>query len=345
MSYKKHYDKINFNIEDRKEILQNFKDLRNSLKPKRESMKVALLYIAIGALWILFSDRLLFIFVTEPEKYTYLQTAKGWIYVLFSGFAFYFMISNRMILLKAATDRIYKGYEELDKSYEDLKEAQEELKDKYNLLDHYKNALSESQLTYSLSIEGSNDGVWNWNIDNDEFYTSILSKPEFGYTDDEAKMINTMEKWRALFHPEDLEFGKRKLETFIRSGREFYENIVRINTKFGEYRWILSKSKVFRDETGKALRFAGSHTDLTDQIKLKDSLRREKELVNSIANESPTVIVVCDKNGQIVKFNQFAEKLLEFNENEIIGTNILDFLLPFSSIDNLDDLLHKLYQD
>ena len=342
MSYKKHLDKLNLNTEDRSTILQNFNDLRKSIKPRQETMKVIVLYIVIGSIWILFSDRLLFDFAKDQDLYNRLQTYKGWIYVLLSGLVFYFLIAKRMILLKTATDRIYQGYEELDKSYEVLEDAQNELKDKYNQLEHYKHALNESQITYSLSIEGSNDGVWNWNLDNDTYYTSILLKPEFGYSDEDAANINTMKKWQELIHQDDLIYGVKIMETYVKEGTDIYENIFRICTKDGSYRWILSRGKIFRDDSGKAIRFAGSHTDLTNQIKLQDSLRREKELVDSIANDSPTVIIVCDKDGFITKFNHFAESILDYRAEDILGTNIIDFLQPYTDKDNIDNLINKL---
>ena len=342
MSYKDHLNKLNLNNEDRKEILHTFSDLRDSMSPRRETMKIILIYIFIGSLWILFSDRLLFDSVKDPLMYNKLQTYKGWIYVFLSGLVFYFLIANRMFLLKTATDRIYKGYEELDKSYEVLKIAQDELEDKYNQLEHYKKALDDSQLTYTLSIEGSNDGVWSWNIDSDEYYTSLLLKPEFGFSDEEVSSYNTMKKWRELVHPDDLKYGTKIMDTFVNEGNEIYENIFRVSTKSGEFRWILSRGKIFRDDSGKALRFAGSHTDLTNQFGLQESLRKEKELVDSIANDSPTLIIVCDKDGIITKFNQFAERILEYKGIDIVGTNIVDFLLPFGDKNKIDNIINDL---
>lgn len=342
MSYKDHLNKLNLNNEDRKEILHTFSDLRDSMSPRRETMKIILIYIFIGSLWILFSDRLLFDSVKDPYMYNKLQTYKGWIYVFLSGLVFYFLIANRMFLLKTATDRIYKGYEELDKSYEVLKIAQDELEEKYNQLEHYKKALNDSQLTYTLSIEGSNDGVWSWNIDSDQYYTSLLLKPEFGFSDEEVSSYNTMKKWRELVHPDDLKYGTKIMDTFVNEGNEIYENIFRVSTKSGEYRWILSRGKIFRDDSGKALRFAGSHTDLTNQFGLQESLRKEKELVDSIANDSPTLIIVCDKDGIITKFNQFAERILEYKGIDIVGTNIVDFLAPFVEKNKIDNIINDL---
>lgn len=89
MSYKKHLDRINKTIDDGGSLSYHFDELRNGIVPWRESLRVIVIYIAIGAAWILFSDRLLSIFIADPETYQSMQTIKGWAYVLLSNKAWY----------------------------------------------------------------------------------------------------------------------------------------------------------------------------------------------------------------------------------------------------------------
>lgn len=326
MSYKKHLDKINKTIDDGRSLSHHFDELRKGIVPWRESLRVIVIYVIIGAAWIMFSDRLLYIFTADAETYQSIQTIKGWAYVLLSGSVFYFMIRNRLQLFKAAADRIYQGYLELDESHDQLCKAQIELKDRIEQLEYYQKALKESQLQYNLSIEGANDGFWTWDLITGVYKTSTLTKPEFGYTDSEQSKVDTMEKWEKFVHPEDLVYGVKVIDSYLDGGEGIYENIFRIRAKNGDYRWILSRGKAVRNEDGKAESIAGSHTDITHQLQLQDNLKLEQGLVESISKEAPISIIVCDKDGLISKFNQYSERVFGYSQRDLIGRNAFDFL-------------------
>lgn len=326
MSYRKHLDRINKTIDEGGSLSHHFDELRKSIVPWRESLRVILIYIIIGAAWILFSDRLLSILFADPQTYQSMQTIKGWVYVLLSGSVFYFMIRNRLQLFKAATDRIYQGYLELDESHYQLSKVETELRERIEQLEYYQKALKDSQLQYDLSVAGANDGIWTWDLITGAYKTSTLIKPEFGYTELEQADTDTMEKWRTFVHPEDLVFGVKVIESYIENGEGIYENIFRIRAKDGNYRWILSRGKAVRNEDGKAESFAGSHTDITQQLQLQENLKLEQGLVESITKEAPISIIVCDKNGLITKFNQYSESVFGYTQVELIGENVFDFL-------------------
>jgi light-regulated signal transduction histidine kinase (bacteriophytochrome) len=53
---------------------------------------IALAYLAFGALWILFTDRLLMWLDVSPERTSQLQTSKGWLFVLASAALLYLLL-------------------------------------------------------------------------------------------------------------------------------------------------------------------------------------------------------------------------------------------------------------
>lgn len=62
----------------------------------RFELKVALLYIVLGAIWVIFSDNILYTITSDTVMLTMLHTIKGWFYVLITGLMAYFLIrSNR----------------------------------------------------------------------------------------------------------------------------------------------------------------------------------------------------------------------------------------------------------
>ncbi|MCR3954854.1 MAG: EAL domain-containing protein [Gudongella sp.] len=326
-----------------KERLEYYNGLKTSIRPGYESLRLIIIYVVIGSLWILFSDRLLMFITGDIDLYGRMQTYKGWFYVFFSGLIFYFIIKNRMDLFKDAADELYKGYKKLDLSHKDLYETKNELQERFDQLEYYKDALEESQLKYDLSIQGANDGVWNWDIRNNDYKTSIMTKNNFGYTIDEQESVDTMEKWQSFVHPDDLPEGKKRLEEYIKNGKNIYENIFRVRTASGGYRWILSRGKIIRGENGQPLRLAGSHTDLTEQLLLKENLHQEKELVESISKEAPIGILVCDPLGIIKKINKYGEELFGYSEDEILYKNAYEIFIDEKEKSYLNEHLQKVF--
>lgn len=56
------------------------------------SLKIAAIYAAIGCLWILFSDRAVGSFTSDPATFTCISMVKGWVYVLLTALLLYWLI-------------------------------------------------------------------------------------------------------------------------------------------------------------------------------------------------------------------------------------------------------------
>ena len=167
-------------------------------------------------------------------------------------------------------------------------------------------------------------------------FFSLKWKNVFGY--EQGEIEDTIEQWKSLIHPLDLSNETTSVKEYLASKTGVYENTYRIRCKNGQYRWILSRGKGVWDIDGKPLRFAGSHTDITEQIELQEYLRSEKELSESIINEAPMIILVLDVEGNIIQFNPFAEKITGYKDEEVIGLNATKLLAPELKNDKLQEV-------
>lgn len=61
------------------------------MSPRRTAAAIAFLYLFIGYVWIIFSDRLVFSLAAESSYLTQLQTYKGWAYVTVTALMLYFL--------------------------------------------------------------------------------------------------------------------------------------------------------------------------------------------------------------------------------------------------------------
>jgi PAS domain S-box-containing protein len=62
-------------------------------------------------------------------------------------------------------------------------------------------ALLDSEERWKFALEGSNQGVWDWNVGTNETYLSPRWKAILGYDDHEIP--STFEQWETRIHPED----------------------------------------------------------------------------------------------------------------------------------------------
>jgi PAS domain S-box-containing protein len=133
-------------------------------------------------------------------------------------------------------------------------------------------AVRQSQERLSLVIQGSSDGVWDWDITTNEVYFSARWKSMLGYADDEV--ANQFCAWEQLLHPDDRERALASIRDYLAGRSPSFELEHRLRHKDGSYRWILSRGVALRDSMGKPVRMAGSHVDLTARKETEEQLRR-----------------------------------------------------------------------
>ncbi|MFZ6801052.1 histidine kinase dimerization/phosphoacceptor domain -containing protein [Undibacterium sp. Di24W] len=132
--------------------------------------------------------------------------------------------------------------------------------------------LLESEFRWKFAIEGSGDGLWDWNIADNSVYFSRRWKEMLGFTEDEVK--NTLEEWSSRVHPEDMKMVTQDMSLHLDGETALYRNIHRVLCKSGEWKWILDRGVVVeRDEGGKAIRMIGTHADISEQRATQEALQ------------------------------------------------------------------------
>ncbi|MEJ7813387.1 MAG: EAL domain-containing protein [Gemmatimonadaceae bacterium] len=124
-------------------------------------------------------------------------------------------------------------------------------------------ALRESEERYMLAARGANDGLWDWDLRSGLVYFSTRWKSMLGY--DEAAVGTEPDEWLGRVHPNDAQRVRAELDAHLAGRTPHFESEHRVLHGDGEYRWMLTRALVVRDESGRANRIAGSQTDITDR--------------------------------------------------------------------------------
>jgi diguanylate cyclase (GGDEF)-like protein/PAS domain S-box-containing protein len=133
-------------------------------------------------------------------------------------------------------------------------------------------ALRESEERYALAAQGSNDGLWDWNLVTNEVYFSERWKSTIGLSESEKENFKYIHQWLQRIHPEDIERFKAKLRDHLKGVNPYFESEYRIKHSNGNYFWVLSRGLAVRAADGQPYRMAGSQTNLSHHRVLYDQL-------------------------------------------------------------------------
>lgn len=135
-------------------------------------------------------------------------------------------------------------------------------------LKYSQEALKKSEERYSLVARGTNDGLWDWDLDKNEIYYSPRWLSMVALEDDSD---TSPEVWFSRIHAEDLLRVESEIEKHLIGMTPQFETELRMRHADGNFRWMLCRGLAVWDETGTPHRMAGSLTDITEG-KVADAL-------------------------------------------------------------------------
>lgn len=126
-----------------------------------------------------------------------------------------------------------------------------------------KEYLSQNEERYSLAMRASNDGLWDWNLKTNKIYYSDRWKEMLGFNDDEIS--DTPDEWLSRIHQEDHDRVRASIDAYLEGTTSNFEIEYRIRHFSGNYLWMMAKGLAIRTSSGRATRFAGSQTDVSER--------------------------------------------------------------------------------
>ncbi|MBK7058630.1 MAG: diguanylate cyclase [Leptospiraceae bacterium] len=181
--------------------------------------------------------------------------------------------------------------------------------------------INHIQMRHQYTLEGTNVGTWEWNVQTGETVFNERWAEIVGYSLAELGQVN-VETWQKLVHPEDLAESKKRLNLVFEKKADYYSIETRIRHKEGHYVWVYDRGKVFSwTKEGKPLMMYGTHQDITEnkerEAKLAAVSREIRNITNAV-NES-SLISITDRAGIITHANKLFSELSGYSEQELVG--------------------------
>lgn len=150
-------------------------------------------------------------------------------------------------------------------------------------MSHQSEALKQSEFRWKFALEGTGDGLWDWNVPKREVFFSKTWKEMLGYSEEDVG--NGLEEWEKRVHPEDKPQVLKVLQAHLEGKTPVYISEHRLLCKTGGYKWILDRGlTVSRDATGTPLRLIGLHTDITERKLQEENKNLRNRILEMLAS-------------------------------------------------------------
>ncbi|MBN2894383.1 MAG: EAL domain-containing protein [Campylobacterales bacterium] len=174
-------------------------------------------------------------------------------------------ISELSISMNAMIDAIRASREAIYARKQELQQSNE----RYEALNR---ELDSERKRFMLAIEGSQNGLWDWDIAKQTIFFSARWKEMLGYAEEEIG--DQMREWSDRVHPLDLKRTMKMLYAHLRRETPIFEARYRLKCKNGAYIWVLDRAKALFDDEGNPIRMLGFQSDITDQVRHQEALDR-----------------------------------------------------------------------
>lgn len=248
------------------------------MSPSRSALRVAMLYSTVAMLWILFSDHFVMSRGSEEWARQGIHTFKGFLFVLLTATLVFFASLRQL-----------------------------------NRLAEQKLRLQLSQERFDLALAGSNDGVWDWDIQAGSVYFSDRCLEIIGYS--RTADVDLGNIWLQRVHPDDLSATREAIRSHFRGITDRFDNNHRIQNLDGDYVWVHARGRAIRDEQTRAVRLIGIVRDVTEQ-KLNEERLQQAAVVMQSTTEG---VVVTDAQNRIVSVNPAFCRITGYEAETVIG--------------------------
>jgi len=180
----------------------------------------------------------------------------------------------------------------------------------------FEQELRESEERYFYAMKGANDGLWDKNLITGEIYFSKRWKTMLGYQ--EHDLVNKSKTFRKLIHPDDYKKTEKAQNDYLFGKKAKYEVEIRLKHKKGFWVNVLSRGFKVMDEMGhKAIRFVGTHLDITELRKAETALKKSEAHFRKIIEMNSIPMVVTDNNQDMLMLNNAFTKCFGYTIEDI----------------------------
>jgi PAS domain S-box-containing protein len=134
--------------------------------------------------------------------------------------------------------------------------------------------------------------------------------------------------WQSVLASETLPAVLKRWKASIASGEPF-DMTVPLRGADGVFRPFLTRVMPVRNPTGGVIRWFGTNTDISDQLRIEQALRESEEKYYTLVEHAADAIFLLDYEGRLIDVNQRACDSLGYTREELLSMTLFDIECDF----------------
>jgi PAS domain S-box-containing protein len=157
--------------------------------------------------------------------------------------------------------------------------------------------LRKNQARLEMIIEGTQAGLWDWDIPNNTVHRDGRLRAIFGY----EGQLYSLEDWENDCHPEDISRVRQAYADCIAGRTDVLAVEYRFRHSDGNYRWVRATGKYLFDQTGRPVRCLGSTVDITDKKRMEELQKENEFILRDFAQVVSDMSFILDEDGRYIE--------------------------------------------
>jgi PAS domain S-box-containing protein len=161
--------------------------------------------------------------------------------------------------------------------------------------------VQESEERLRLTLEATRIGIWDWDVQNDQWYASPVYYTMLGYPPEPGPADRNA--WLERVHPDDRALVAKKIQDVLTRDFKSYQYEARIRHADGSYRWQQVQGfGMRRDADGKVTRMLGIRMDIHERKIAERQLETLNADLDQRVQERTTELQ--EKNEELERLNR-----------------------------------------
>lgn len=181
-----------------------------------------------------------------------------------------------------------------------------------------------SQERFNLSVLGSQQGIWEFDVAENKWYFSQIYMSMAGYASQEFEQ--TFEFAVNIIHPDDKSNVVKAFDDYIHKRIPEFSVEFRQVHKEGHCVWVRGSAVGKWDDEGKLIYLAGSHLDITRLKTQQQELEQQRNEFDYLINNLAEVVFRLNTANEFTFLNDYWYNLTGYTQQESTHKTICSFM-------------------
>jgi PAS domain S-box-containing protein len=180
-------------------------------------------------------------------------------------------------------------------------------------------------------MTGSSEGHWDWNLRTGNVFQSPRALQLHGLVEADLALKDPDWTGRMPTHPYDAQRLANAIQRHLEGKTDNFEVEYRVRYRGapeGDYGWVLTRGRCFRDAAGVPYRIAGSSSDISTRKRAETARHESEQRWQAVFEHSPLGILISRRDGTQMTANPAFGRIVGYSADELAAMSTADITHP-----------------